>query len=192
MLVATLIARTASGSLLLPAAAVVVGIAGGVLAPERLLSRSARIRRTRIAAELPTVLEFLTLALSAGEGILDAVRRIALVGHGDLATELARVIAQVNSGVPLAAALHRCADDIALPALTRAVEQIVGALERGTPLVEVLGAQVQDSRDESKRLLLEAAGRKEIAMLIPLVFLILPVTVAFAIYPGLLVLQLGF
>jgi len=29
-------------------------------------------------------------------------------------------------------------------------------------------------------------------MLLPLVFLILPVTIAFAIFPGLLVLQLGF
>ncbi len=29
-------------------------------------------------------------------------------------------------------------------------------------------------------------------MLVPLVFLILPVTVAFAIFPGILVLQMGF
>jgi tight adherence protein C len=29
-------------------------------------------------------------------------------------------------------------------------------------------------------------------MVVPLVFLILPVTVAFAIFPGILVLQLGF
>jgi tight adherence protein C len=29
-------------------------------------------------------------------------------------------------------------------------------------------------------------------MLVPLVFLILPVTVAFAVWPGVLVLQLGF
>ena len=29
-------------------------------------------------------------------------------------------------------------------------------------------------------------------MLVPLVFLILPVTVLFAVYPGLLVLQVGF
>ena len=29
-------------------------------------------------------------------------------------------------------------------------------------------------------------------MLVPLVFLILPVTIAFAIFPGLIVLQLGF
>lgn len=66
--------------------------------------------------------------------------------------------------------------------MSRTIDQLLGALERGTPLVEVLRAQVQDSRDETKRELLEAAGRKEVAMLVPLVFLILPVTIAFAIF----------
>ena len=37
--------------------------------------------------------------------------------------------------------------------------------------------------------MLETAGRKEVAMLVPLVFLILPVTVAFAVWPGIVVLQ---
>ena len=41
--------------------------------------------------------------------------------------------------------------DVGLPALTRTVDQLVGALERGTPLVEVFRAQAQDSRDDAKR-----------------------------------------
>ena len=39
---------------------------------------------------------------------------------------------------------------------------------------------------------MEAAGRKEIAMMVPLVFFVLPLTVVFAVYPGLAVLELGF
>ena len=138
------------------------------------------------------MVEFLTLSLSAGEGILDALKRVARTGNGELARELGRVVAEVNTGRPLPEALQRCASTIGLPALTRTVDQLLGALERGTPLVEVLRAQAQDSRDESKRQLLEAAGKKEVAMLVPLVFLILPVTIVFAIFPGILVLQLGF
>ena len=79
-----------------------------------------------------------------------------------------------------------------LPALSRVVEQLVTALDRGSPLVEVLRAQAQDSRDDAKRQLIESAGRKEVAMLVPLVFLILPVTVMFALFPATLVLELGF
>jgi tight adherence protein C len=56
----------------------------------------------------------------------------------------------------------------------------------------VLQAQAQDAREESKRELLELAGKKEVAMLFPLVFLILPITIAFAIFPGIFVLQVGF
>jgi tight adherence protein C len=192
ILSAVAIARSAAVSPLLLGVIVAVGAALGVLLPDQLLARAARARRDRIAAELPTVLEFLTLSLSAGEAVLDALRRVARAGNGDLARELAVVVAQVNAGVPLAVALERCADEIQLPALSRTVDQLVGALDRGSPLVEVLRAQAQDSRDDAKRSLLEAAGKKEIAMLVPLVMLILPVTVLFAIFPGVMVLQLGF
>lgn len=192
ILFAVAIARSSAVSPLLLGVIVAVCAAIGVLSPDQLLSRAARARRDRIAAELPTVLEFLTLSLSAGEAVLDALRRVARAGNGDLAREIAVVVAQVNAGVPLAVALERCADEIQLPALSRTVDQLVGALDRGTPLVDVLRAQAQDSRDDAKRSLLEAAGKKEIAMLVPLVFLILPVTVAFAIFPGVMVLQLGF
>jgi tight adherence protein C len=192
VLFAVALARSSALSPLLLGVVVAVCAAIGVLLPDQVLSRAARVRRDRIAAELPTVLEFLTLSLSAGEAVLDALRRVARAGNGDLAREIAVVVAQVNAGVPLAVALERCADEIQLPALSRTVDQLVGALDRGTPLVDVLRAQAQDSRDDAKRSLLEAAGKKEIAMLVPLVFLILPVTVAFAIFPGILVLQLGF
>lgn len=189
---AVALSRSTTLSPVLIGAVVVLATAVGVLLPDQMLAAAARSRRARIAAELPTVLEFLTLSLSAGEGVLDALRRVARTGNGDLARELGTVVAQVNAGVPLATALERCADEIQLPPLTRTVDQLLGALERGTPLVDVLKAQAQDSRDDAKRSLLEAAGRKEIAMLVPLVFLILPVTVAFAIFPGIVVLQLGF
>ena len=173
------------------AAAVLVFAAGGVSLRDYLLQRAARARLARMESELPTVLEFLTLSLSAGEGILDAVRRISRISAGELAGELGRVVADVNTGLPFADSLGGVARDLRLTAFTRFVEQVTGALDRGTPLVEVLRAQAQDSRDDAKRQLLEVAGKKEVAMLVPLVFLILPITVAFAIFPGILVLQTG-
>jgi len=190
-LVALGIAGYQSIPLALQAAIVVVFLIGGVLGREYLLQRQAKARVERMAEELPTVLEFLTLSLSAGEGILDAVRRISRISRGELSVELAGVTTEVAVGIPLSDSLTKLAATLELPAFTRCVEQIVGALERGTPIVEVLRAQAQDVRDEGKRELLEVAGRKEVAMLVPLVFLILPTTVAFAIFPGLIVLRMG-
>jgi len=169
-----------------------VAAAIGLLAPEQLLARAARSRLARMAAEYPTVVELLTLSLAAGEGVLDALRRVARVGSGELARELGIVVAEVNAGVPLAEALTRRAALVGLPALTRTADQLVAALDRGTPLAEVLRSEAQDAREESKRAILEAAGKKEVAMLVPLVFLILPVTVLVAIWPGVIVLRMGF
>ncbi len=192
ILVAAILGRTGSAPPLVQLGIVPLAAGVGLLLPERMLLRASRARLRRMTDELPTVLEFLTLALSAGESLPDALRRVARVGVGELAREISAVVAEVNTGVALAPALQRCAAAVDLPALTRCVEQLVPALERGSPLVEVLRAQAQDAREDAKRNLIEAAGRKEIAMLVPLVFLILPVTILFAIYPGVLVLQLGF
>jgi tight adherence protein C len=71
-----------------------------------------------------------------------------------------------------------------LPALARFVDGVAVAVERGTPLADVLRAQAVDVREAGKRSLLEAGGRKEIAMMVPVVFLVLPVTVVFALFPG--------
>ena len=173
-------------------ALVLVAMVGAFIGRDYLLQRSATSRVARMTKELPTVLEFLTLSLSAGEGILDALRRVARISHGELATEFATVVHDVSTGRPLAESLGELSRQLQVPPLTRAIEQITGALERGTPLADVLRAQAQDSRDDAKRNLLELSGKKEVAMLVPLVFLILPITIAIAIFPGLFVLQLGF
>lgn len=75
--------------------------------------------------------------------------------------------------------------------LSRSVDHIVAAIERGAPLAHVLQAQAGDAREDAKRALIEQAGRKEIVMLLPLVFLILPLSVIFAIFPGVFMLRLG-
>ncbi|MBM7830094.1 tight adherence protein C [Agromyces cerinus] len=166
----------------------------GVIVRDWVLQRAARRRLARISAELPTVLEFLTLSLTAGEGMLDAIRRVARLGNGAgvLPTEFAATVAAVGTGVPLGQALARLRDDLDHPALSRALDQVLGALERGAPLSSVLRSQAGDAREEAKRTIIEQAGRKEVAMLVPLIFLILPVTIAFALFPGYLVLQAGF
>ena len=169
-----------------------VAAALGAVLRDWMLQRRARRRLSRISSELPTVLEFLTLSLTAGEGMLDAIRRVANAGSGELPGEFAHVVAAAGAGAPLGRALADPRPGLDHPALPRAVDQVLGALDRGAPLAGVLRAQAGDAREEAKRTIIELAGRKEIAMLVPLIFLILPVTVAFALFPGYLVLQAGF
>ncbi|WP_314426635.1 type II secretion system F family protein [uncultured Microbacterium sp.] len=165
--------------------------AAAAVAYEMQLSARVRVRRTRLTEELPTTLEFLALCLSAGEGFLDSLRRVAEVGSGALTVEFRGVVVAVSTGSSLAEALAELAARLQMPGLTRAVDQVIAALEHGAPLAAVLHAQAGDAREDAKRVLIEQAGRKEILMLLPLVFLILPLSVLFAIYPGLFILRLG-
>jgi tight adherence protein C len=48
-----------------------------------------------------------------------------------------------------------------------------------------------DARESSRRALIEAGGRKEIAMMVPVVFLVLPISVLFVLFPGFYGLSLG-
>jgi tight adherence protein C len=181
-----------SWPLLVQVAAPVLAGAAGVLLRDLQLTRVANARLARMDSELPTILEFLTLSLAAGEGILDALRRVARSTSGELSREFAGVIGDVHAGVSVTEALTALSRRMRLTSLSRFVDQVVGAIDRGSPLAEVLRAQAQDGREEAKRHLLEAAGKKEVAMMVPLVFLILPMTIVFAIFPGLFVLQSGF
>lgn len=169
----------------------VIGGAVGAMACDAVLTRAARARLARVAEELPTVLEFLALCLSAGEGILDSLRRVGSVGGGELTGEVRSAVVAVGTGSPLSESLVAMSRRVDLPALSRTVDQLVAALDRGAPLADVLHAQAQDAREDAKRVLIEQAGRKEIAMLLPLVFLILPLSILFAIFPGVFMLRLG-
>jgi tight adherence protein C len=192
VLATTVVATNGTLPTVLLIALPVAGAFVGATARDALLKRTLRNRLARISAELPTVLEFLSLSLSAGEGILDSIGRVGRVGSGELSREFRSVVSSVHTGIPLTDALDALASRIDLPALTRCVEQLSAAIGRGSPLAEVLRAQAQDAREEAKRNLLEIAGKKEVAMLVPLVFLILPLSVLFAIFPGIFVLQSGF
>ncbi len=48
----------------------------------------------------------------------------------------------------------------------------------------MLHAQAADVREAGRRELIETAARKEVLMMVPVVFLVLPVTVLFAFWPG--------
>ncbi len=171
-------------------ALVVVGTLLGVLGRDQVLSQQVRRRDERILAEFPAVAELLALAVGAGEGPIAALERVARVSRGELAAELRRTLADARTGMSFIEALEGLAGRTTLPSLARFVDGVAVAVDRGTPLAEVLRAQAQDVRDLTRRRLLESGGRREIVMMIPVVFLILPVTVLFAVYPGLAVLNL--
>ena len=185
--------RTLGGKPMSPTLAVLAGscvlVVGGWFARWN-LRRTAAERLRLIEQELPIVTDLLAFAVSAGEPVIVALRRICLTCTGAFVHELQRVNAAIGSGIPLAEALTDMDKALGLAPVSRMVRAVTVALERGTPMAEVLRAQASDSRAEASRAMLVLAGKKETAMMIPVVFLILPLIVAVALYPGLIALNI--
>jgi tight adherence protein C len=130
----------------------------------------------------PTIADLLALSVSAGEGPVGALERVARTSHGELARELNRGLVEARTGATLIQALEGIADRTNLTPLARFVDGMSVAIERGTPLADVLRAQATDVREAGKRALLEAGSKREIAMMIPVVFMVMPVTILFTLY----------
>lgn len=148
------------------------------------LSRRVQRREEQILAEFPVVADLLALAVAAGEGPISALDRVTASCRGALRDELAVVLAESRTGVPVTQALDAFAQRSGLSVVSRFAEGFAVAIERGTPLVDVLTAQAGDVREAAKRALIETGARKEVTMMVPVVFLIMPVTLLFAFFPG--------
>ncbi|MDI3242665.1 type II secretion system F family protein [Arthrobacter sp. AL08] len=176
----------------LVAAVLVLGsAAGGFLLRDYLLGVRIKKREARMMAEFPSIAELMALAVSAGESATGALDRVCRSARGELSQEFALVLAETRAGKPLVDALQEFSARTELGPLLRFVDGLIVAVERGTPLAEVLRAQAQDVRDTAKRELMVSAGKKEIGMMVPVVFGVLPLTVVFAVFPGLAAISMG-
>jgi len=167
-----------------------VSFAAGVLLRENRLTAQVAERERRLMAQFPTVAELLALAVGAGEGPVAALDRVAVRCRGEMADEIGRVLADIRTGTPVATALDAWAARSGLPAVARFAEAMAVAVDRGTPLAAVLHAQAADAREAGRRLLIESGARREVLMMVPVVFMILPVTILFAFWPGVVGLNL--
>ncbi|MYM18725.1 type II secretion system F family protein [Brevibacterium sp. 5221] len=176
-----------------PLVALALIVAGGItghFANDWWLGHRVRTREALILAEFPTIAELLALSITAGEGTVDALERVCATSRGELSSELALTLAEARTGTPLVEALDRMARRTGIQSLVQFVDGIAIAISRGTPLAEVLRAQAADVRESGRRALMELSGKKEVGMLVPVVVFVLPVTVLFAVFPSLAVLNL--
>jgi tight adherence protein C len=106
--------------------------------------------------------------------------------------EVGKVLRDAASDLELGADLEdllRTWQDLASPIFSELSQKLLVSVKRGTPLAQQLDSLVQTSSAMSGNLLLKKAGSNETKMLIPTIFLILPITVLFTVYPSLLLLQ---
>lgn len=166
------------------------GFALGVMMRDRRLTARAAERDREVMAEFPVLAELLALAVASGEGPVAALDRVVQRSRGALSVDLGKVLARIRTGEPVARAFEELGRSSEVPIVAQFAQGVAVAIDRGTPLADVLHAQAADVREAGRRGLIESAARREIFMIAPVVFLVLPVTVLFALYPGVVGLRL--
>ncbi len=157
---------------------------------DRQLTEDVKKRRELIEAEFPAIVEMLTLAIAAGETPMSAILRISNSSQGELPKEFMIVVTAVRSGSPLHEALDSMGRRVKSVMIRRFVDALVTATLRGAPLVEVLSRHAIEARGNQRNRVMASAGKAEISMMIPVVFLILPISILFALWPSLTNLNL--
>ena len=154
------------------------------------LSRRVNKLRKSIESEFPAVIEILMLAVTAGESPAAAFRRVVQRSAGVLSLKLQLLVSEVENGTSLAAALDSLSKEVHSEQVRRFVDAVIIASSRGTSLAETFRHAVEDARSNQRAELITASGKAEISMLIPIVFLILPISIGFALFPSLMSLNL--
>ncbi len=109
-----------------------------------------------------------------------------------VAEELKVFLKNVALGESISSELAALCERKPTAAMKEFVNKISISIARGTPLVESFEALSESLRVRRAFELLKRAGVNETKMLIPLVALVLPTTVLFALYPSVRFLNIGF
>ena len=141
--------------------------------------------------EVPQHLEIIAARLSNGENIYSVLTRHSHA-QGEFAKALGRLARRLQLGESLETGLATLDRECKSPIVSEFANKVVLSLRRGSHLADQLVLLAESARSQLRVQQLKAAGRNEVKMLAPLVFLILPVTILFAIFPSLQLLQVGF
>lgn len=151
------------------------------------------IKQSEINEELVSILQMLSIMVSAGESPMSAMKYVSKRSEGILPSLIKQSFMKYEDGRTLTQTLDFIATATGSSQVRRLTNSIQIAIHRGTPILEVLNNQVLALNKQINFNLMKLSGKSEITLLIPVVFLILPVSISFAIWPSIYGLnQAGF
>lgn len=140
--------------------------------------------------EIASLASVMAVALRGGANPITALEFALADATGATADNLLRTLKLIQLGLPTDAAF----DEFRRSCRSTAAEEFAAKLQTaeqfGSSLADQLDALVETLRAQVAVTDFARATASETKMLLPLVFLILPVTVIFALYPSLQVLNL--
>jgi len=149
----------------------------------QVITRS-QMNYSELNQELAKILQMLAIMISAGESPVTALRYISQRSSGKLALLIKTSLGNYEQNGNLYKTLEFVSSATNSAQVRRLLNAVRISAERGSPMLDTLQNQVRSLNKEIKVNLLNRAGKSEIALLIPVVFLILPTSILFAVWPS--------
>jgi tight adherence protein C len=149
----------------------------------------AKYQHLHEVAELSSML---SVAIDSGLSLIGAIEATFSSAGGDVAAKFKRLLTSLNLGGNLYDELAKMRASNRDQAVGELVVKLQIALQFGSPIAEQLADLSFSLRRQLAQAELAESSKRENLMLLPLVFLILPVTVLFAVYPALQYLKVNY
>lgn len=144
--------------------------------------------RKRVDEEIATFLDRASIVLAAGVSVHAMWERLGRNSTGLLGAEAAAISREASTGVSLDDAYSRSSERLSHDGWSRFLGQVSASRRHGTPIADIVRGIAVEERAAAGRRLIEMASARETLMLLPLVFVILPMTVLVAVFPGVVAL----
>lgn len=146
----------------------------GLFGPTIMVNGRATRRQADITAELPDLVDLLTVSIEAGLALEAALARVSERGEGPLTVEVRRTLSEISLGRQRRDALRALGTRTGVPAVVAFVNSLNQADQSGMELGPVLRAQADVVRQRRRQRAEEAAMKAPIKMLFPLILFIFP------------------
>ena len=151
-----------------------VGAVFGWFGPELLLRSKTQARQKQIQRSLPDALDLLVISVEAGLGFDAAIQRLVDKRDDALATEFARVLAEMRVGRSRRNALKDMVLRTQVPDLNNFVGAILQAEQLGVSVTKVLSVQAEQMRVVRRQRAEEKAAQLQLKLIFPLAIFIFP------------------
>jgi len=165
---------------------VMIGLLGfvGFVVPDSMINRRVEERQKEILGTLSDTLDLLTISVEAGLSLNAAIAQVVQNVPGVLSSEFARMLQEIQLGVPRADAFRNLAERTDVEALNAFALAMIQADVFGVSIASVLRTQAQQMRIKRRQAAEAKAQQTPVKIVFPLILCILPALFVVIVGPG--------
>jgi len=156
----------------------------GFLLPDSMLARKVEERQREVLGTLSDTLDLLTISVEAGLSLNAAIAQVVQNVPGVLSAEFARMLQEIQLGVPRSEAFRQLAERTDVEELNSFALAMIQADVFGVSIASVLRTQAAQLRIKRRQAAEAKAQQTPVKIVFPLILCILPALFVIIIGPG--------